>query len=302
MLAGAVILAALVWKLGAGPFLDGLRMIDAWSLAAAVVIGLITTVCCAWRWHLVARGLGVDVPMGTAVAYYYRSQFLNMTLPGGVVGDLHRAVSHGRDVGNVSGGMRAVAWERSAGQAVQLALTIAVLLLLPSPVRSAMPLVGLSVVLIVLALLLLGRTEPESETSRWARARAVMVSDLRQGLLATSAWPGIALASAIVVTGYAATFAVAARTAGLTISTMRLLPLALLVLLAMTIPLSIGGWGLREGAAAWVFTLAGLSAAEGVSTAVVYGVLVLVASLPGAVVLTTTWLRRAPADSGGPHE
>jgi uncharacterized membrane protein YbhN (UPF0104 family) len=120
--------------------------------------------------------------------------------------------------------------------------------------------------------------------------------------LATSAWPGIALSSAIVVTGYVATFLVAARTAGITMSTMRLLPLALLVLLAMTIPLSMGGWGLREGAAAWVFTLAGLSAAEGVSTAVVYGVLVLVASLPGAVVLAITWLRRAPAVSGGTHE
>ena len=84
---------------------------------------------------------------------------------------------------------------------------------------------------------------------------------------------------------------------------MRLLPLALLVLLAMTIPLSIGGWGPREGAAAWLFTMAGLSAAQGVSTSVVYGVLSLVASLPGAVVLLVAWLRRPTATSyGGAHE
>ena len=41
-------------------------------------------------------GLGVEVPLRDAVAAYYRSQFLNATLPGGVVGDVHRAVRHGR--------------------------------------------------------------------------------------------------------------------------------------------------------------------------------------------------------------
>jgi hypothetical protein len=55
---------------------------------------------------------------------------------------------------------------------------------------------------------------------------------------------------------------------------------------------SVGGWGPREGAAAWAFGAAGLGAERGVATAVVYGVLVLVASLPGAVVLVLAWLGR----------
>jgi hypothetical protein len=59
----------------------------------------------------------------------------------------------------------------------------------------------------------------------------------------------------------------------------------LLILIAMGLPLNVGGWGPREGVAAWAFGAAGLTADLGVSTAVVYGVLVLVASLPGAVVL-----------------
>ena len=63
--------------------------------------------------------LGVDCRCRAAVAAYYRSLFLNTTLPGGVVGDVHRGVSHGRDVGDVGRGLRAVAWERSAGQVVQ---------------------------------------------------------------------------------------------------------------------------------------------------------------------------------------
>jgi hypothetical protein len=69
-----------------------------------------------------------------------------------------------------------------------------------------------------------------------------------------------------------------------------MLPIALLVMAAMVLP-SIGGWGPREGVTAWAFGAAGLGAHQGVSTAVVYGVMVLVASLPGAAVLLAAWLR-----------
>ena len=129
---GAAILAVLVWRLGTGPFIAGLRTVNAWSLLAAVAITLGTTVLSAWRWTIVARGLGVGIPLPSAIAAYYRSQFLNTALPGGVLGDVHRGVRHGQDVGDLGRGLRAVAWERTAGQAVQVTLTVCVLLVLPS--------------------------------------------------------------------------------------------------------------------------------------------------------------------------
>jgi hypothetical protein len=58
-----------------------------------------------------------------------------------------------------------------------------------------------------------------------------------------------------------------------------------LSLLAMGLRLNVGGWGPREGVTALAFGAAGLGAAQGLTTAVVYGVLALVASLPGALVL-----------------
>jgi hypothetical protein len=45
--------------------------------------------------------------------------------------------------------------------------------------------------------------------------------------------------------------------------------------------------------AAWVFGAAGLGAQRGVATAVVYGVMALVASLPGAAVLVVAWFGRS---------
>ncbi len=296
LLSGAAILAVLVRRLGTGPFLDAVGRINAWSLTAAAGIALLTTVCCAWRWSLVARGLGVDVPLPAAIAAYYRSQFLNTTLPGGVLGDVHRGMSHGRDVGDVGLGLRAVAWERVAGQLVQAVLTVLVLLVLPSPVRSSVPAVAAAGVAGAAGALLLVRILADGGTSRAASALRTVVADVRCGVLTRRALPGIVLASAVVVAGHAATFVIAARAADATVSTARLLPLAALVLLAMSVPTNIGGWGPREGAAAWAFAAAGLGAAQGVTTAVVYGVMALVACLPGAgVLIVSQWRRRSAA-------
>ena len=285
-----VVLAVLVWRLGTGPFLDGVRAVDGRALAAATSLAMLTTVGCAWRWKIVARGLGMYVSLPAAVAAYYRSQFLNVTLPGGIVGDVHRGVSHGRDVSDVGRALRAVVWERSAGQAVQAVLTVAVLLALPSPVQSSMPVVAIALIVVLLGVGLLARARPGGGRSAWARIRGAAAGDIRDGLLARRAWPGIALASALVVAGHAVTFLIAARTAGTTAPPSRMLPLALLVMLAMVLP-SVGGWGPREGVTAWVFGAAGLGAQHGVATAVIYGIMVLVASLPGAAVLVVAWFR-----------
>jgi hypothetical protein len=81
-----------------------------------------------------------------------------------------------------------------------------------------------------------------------------------------------------------------------TTSLARLLPLAMIVLLATALPTSIGGWGPREGVAAWLFAAAGMGASQGIATATVYGVMVFVASLPGSVLLTATLIRRGRTD------
>lgn len=278
---GAAVLGLLVWRLGGGPFRTGLRSVDAASLALATALTVGTTGCSAWRWCLVARRLGIELPFPTAVAAYYRSQFLNSALPGGVLGDVHRGIANGRDARDVSRGLRAVAWERTAGQAVQLVLTALVLIGLASPVHDAMPAVlggaGLAAVIVVLAL----RRLPATGGSRWARAVRTTSADLRA---IRPAGVGIALTSVGVVLGHVAVFVVAARAVGVDVSLARLAPLTLLVLLATSVPLNIGGWGAREGAAAWAFGAAGLGAQQGVAVATAFGVLAFVATLPGALV------------------
>jgi uncharacterized membrane protein YbhN (UPF0104 family) len=293
----AAVLAAVIWRLGSGPFLAGVRALDGRVLLAAAAIFLVTTVSAAWRWKIVAGGLGVALSLPTAVAAYYRALFLNVTLPGGVAGDIHRGVSHGRDVQDVGLALRAVVWERTAGQVVQVVLTISVLFVLPSPVRSSMPFVAAALVAAAVVVILVVRVQPRRR-SWWARARNAVVADIRGGLLHKNALPAVALASTVAVLGHVATFLIAARAAGVTAPISQLLPLAFISMMAMVLP-SIGGWGPREGVTAWVFSAAGLGADRGAATAVAYGVMVLAASLPGGLVLVVEWLSRRRASRPG---
>lgn len=255
VLGGAALLGLLVAHVGARPFTDALAHVDARAMALALVVNALTTVCCARRWMVVSAAMGADPPpLGTAVAAYYRSQLVNATLPGGVLGDVHRGVRH-RLGGGVATGLRAVVWERSAGLLVHAGTTVLVLLLwfAPPTVRSwTLPLVVL--------------------------VAGLLVAGLRSGLREVWALSLVAMA------GHVLLFVVAARTAGVVLPLSTLAPVAMVVLLASVVPTNIAGWGPREGAAAWIF--AGVSsAAEGVTVSVVYGVMVMVAVLPGVLVV-----------------
>jgi uncharacterized membrane protein YbhN (UPF0104 family) len=303
LLGGAGILAALVWRLGTGAFTDALHLVNGASILAALAIGLFTTVLSAWRWCLVARRLGLRLPLGQAVSDYYRALLLNAVLPAGVLGDVDRAVRHGRDSGDVGRGVRAVVLERTAGQIVVLVLGSAVLLTRPGLVAAMAHafLPGRTAVTAILAAVLTGlaaltgwvllRRRRRSAGAKGGGALATGLADARLGLLGRGTWPGVVLLSAAGLAGHVTLFVVAARVAGSTAPVLTLVPPLVLALLVMGLPVNIGGWGPREAASTLAFGAAGLGAAQGLATAVVYGVLTLVSSLPGVVVLVLPPLR-----------
>lgn len=294
--AGGTVLWFLVRLVGAAPFEDGVRAVTWPAVVAAGTLTVLTTLWSAWRWRVVARALGIELGLPGATGAYYRSLFLNSVLVGGVIGDVHRAVTHGRRSGDVSRGMRAVAWERLWGQVVQAGLTAVLLLTLPSPVRPALPYVLAGIAAVAGAAALVMRGAARRGRSRLARTIKAASVDLRGQLLVPQIWPRLVLASVLVVAGHTATFVVAARVAGCTAPLGELVALLMVVQTAGSIPLTIGGWGPREGAAAWAFAAAGLGAATGITVATLYAVLMLAAVAPGAALLLGDVVRRG----GGP--
>jgi len=304
--ATGILFALLAWHIDLGALASRFADIEPlWALAA---LGLTVpqVVLSAWRWRLTARRIGLSLGLQAAVREYYLATFLNQVLPGGVLGDATRAWRHARIQTDPGDAWHAVLIERASGQLSLALVTLIALGCAPTlrqglvdtiagavtPAAVVVLIAGLA--LVVAALCGLGIVQPI-----WARAAPAarlqrFIGHLRDNLFTSKVSLAQFASSVLVVATYVAVFVLCARAIGVERPLTELWVLVPPVLMVMAIPLSVAGWGLREGAAALVWMLAGLSASEGVAISLAYGAIVLVSSLPGAVVLL---MRRSPAST-----
>ena len=255
--------------------------------------GSVSRWCFHWfRWPcqpgggvFTAERLGIDLPFGDALREYYLSVFLNQVIPGGVVGDVSRAWRHARhqDDSRVLGGsaVRAVILERASGQVVMTAVTVLSLAVMPITLGAAwwLAVVGIGAVTVGLGV---ASRRLGSSARGWL---GTFWGDARRALLSRDAAPVQIATSGVVVSCYIGTYLLSARAIGIETSLLVLAPLVAPVLVTMLVPVTIAGWGVREGAAALLWGIAGLTAIDGVAISVAYGVLVLLSTLPGGVLL-----------------
>lgn len=252
-----------------------------WIIAALAALTL-QTLLSALRWQLTASRLGISLERGAAVREYYLSQIVNQTLPGGVLGDAGRAYRARSDAGLATSGL-AVVFERLAGQ-IALMLVFAIGLLVAPWVPGGVDVPAWALVLlftIPLCCALVARSAkrilpPAVQRMPKAFAHAVCAREVRlvQGALSI----GTAVCNV-------AAFAFCAIAVGLPLSVAAALVLVPIVLLSMLVPLTVSGWGLREGAAAALLPLAGGTVAGAMATSVAFGLAVFTAALPGLLVL-----------------
>lgn len=255
----AGLLVSLVRVFGTAPFAAGLDALTVPSVAAALGLGAIGTAAQAQRWRLVSSGYRMHLPLGGAVGQCYEASFLNAVLPGGLAGDAVRTARQRSayrtgwlsSIGSVLG-------ERLAGTVI--VLLAAAVALVGADWRFAVA-AGLgAVLLLVVARPSLRRLPRRSALAVWA--------------LSVLGWAS-----------YAALFAVSSALTAPDVSPLHVAALAAISLAGMSIPLSVGGWGPREGIAALAFMMFGYPGSLGLEVSVGYGLLALVSVLPGAVLL-----------------
>jgi uncharacterized membrane protein YbhN (UPF0104 family) len=281
------LLALLAWWLDAGAVLSRLAGFDVrWALVG-IAISLPQIALLAFRWRFTAGRLGLDLPFGLALREYYLAIFLNQVLPGAVVGDVSRAWRHGREdpEHGIGPAARAVILERASGQLVMGVVAADSLVSLPlaftaAPATVALAVCGVGVA--VVGAFLVFRRRPRTGLL------ATLGRDTYTALLARDALPVQLLSSTLVVGTYLATYVVAARAVGVSTPLWTLLPLVAPVLLSMLVPATVAGWGVREATAAALWGAVGLTVVDGVAISAAYGILVLLSSFPGALVLLSS--------------
>lgn len=285
-----LVIGFVIRSIDSGELWQELARFSPYVLVPALALTVFQVALSAWRWRYTVERLGLPLAYGVAVREYYLATFLNQVLPGGVLGDVNRAWRHGSGAGERLSAVHGVAIERLSGQLVlALVVVISGIWLLGSGRVAAGQLnggllLGAGVIGAFLALWLALKTGLAAYLQRLRR-------DLYESLLNRTVLPVQIGSSLLVLASYLGVFLCLAWGAGYIESTESaaiIVSLGSILLLSMVVPLTVAGWGIREGAAALLWPMAGLPAEQGVALSVGYGALVLVSSLPGAAFFRPT--------------
>jgi glycosyltransferase 2 family protein len=266
------------------------RLDPLWVLPA-LVLSVLQIMLLAWRWRFTAQRLGVGMPYRHALGEYYLGVLLNQVLPGGILGDVSRAWRHAVASARRRTAIHAAVLDRVVVQSVMLTVAVASLFTIPGLRHgtagwACAGLLGTAAVAI--GWLILRGPFPALRS-----AVREFGADARRALLPAKVLLIQAGTATLVMGANLVLYITAARMLGAETPLATLLPLIAPVLLVMMLPISIAGWGVREGAAAVLWGLSGLEVAEGVAIAVAYGLLFLLAALPGVLPLLRVTLGRA---------
>ncbi len=291
LIVSAGCLAALLWWSDAAEVLARLRGADATWIALAVLAVTVATFSMASRWKITAAAFDIRLSYPRALREYYLAQLINTVLPGGVAGDVTRAVRT-RGEADLTRAAQSVIAERILGQIAVLSLMFAgfaLALLVPGGADWAnfgwvviLTLTGCGVAGLILA-------RRDNATGRFA---AQVLSLLRR--------PALVLHGVVSTVCLIFGFYACARAIGVALPFEAWATLIPLVLCAMLIPLSVGGWGWREGAASALFPIIGASSSSGIATGITYGVVVFVAALPAGAILLVQSFSENHSSEGKP--
>ena len=250
------------------------------------------------RWHTILVRLGANPSIRASVRLFYISAFFNSYLWGAVGGDVLRAwLTTG---GGVSGktAVNSVILDRVAALA-----GVAILVLVTGPiflsrVGTTLPMyipIGLSAAgLIGIGMVaFLDRLPISWLGKRIVRFLQSLASSVRVVFFETkSVLPVIGLAIAAQIALGAATYAMAASI-GINVSAIDCIVLMQPVALVANLPISVGGWGVRETAVVLLFGLVGVPSSAALVLSLQLGLLSLFVVLPGGIL----WLFFARATS-----
>lgn len=256
-------------------------------LLMGLTLATLSTVLAAYRWGRITRILGLATGWRFYLSSYFKGSFFNQALPGSIGGDAVRIIDLHESGRNWSESFYAVFIDRIAGLAGLLIINLLALAampnFLPSSFSAAIALICLSgltllwVVFILKRIGFLRRLKILAKPVELSNAFWMVYSTKREAFIQIGISVLVHLFSVLCIFSLA-------RAVRLDYEPWIYCLLMPPVFLMMIIPVSLAGWGVRESIMVTLFSLIGADKAAILAVAMLYGVTVIVASLPGAIV------------------
>jgi uncharacterized membrane protein YbhN (UPF0104 family) len=271
---------------------DRLSQIDpAWFVAMLAVLWLQIALL-ALRWRQIVHVAGAALRPETALRYTLIAMFFNQTLPSTVGGDAARVLLLGRSGAGWKIAGYSVLIDRGVGLFALAALVVICLpwslTLVVNPVgRVMLVTIGFGSIAAT-AMFLATALIPARATDRFWITRHL--ADLaRMSVKLCRSFASLAALAALSLAIHVLTVAVvweAAKSVSVPLDFLQALFVVPPVMLVATAPVSIAGWGVREGAMIAAFSYAGLMDHDGLVVSLLFGIATLIAGVAGGL----TWI------------
>ncbi len=271
--------------------------------AAAVLVLLASFVVGAVRWHVFLRAAGIESPVSGAVRAYLIGTFTNNFLPSQVGGDVTRAWIVSRPGTRVRAATTVV-----IDRATALVCLVVVAWLAyasdPAPVSGQLAaalgaatglLVAAGLAVVLLVRLRAGRRRLPARPREWfLEARRALEACLQGPVVRRTLLVGLGFQGLVVLAAW-----LVARSIALGVPFSVLAVTLPPVLIATMAPISIAGFGVREGTFVLLLGYAGVSATDATVFSLLAAAAFAVASLPGALALVVRARRRGETAGSG---
>ena len=239
--------------------------------------------CCTvlfqiWRWHIVTKSLGCEVGINSIINIFFSATFSGLILPSSLGGDAIRMLLLKQYGLSSRQAMVSVGMDRIAGLLSLLFLVLIVhTVFYFNGVRSPIIVSGLLLSMFIWCgiVLVLFCLRYEHKFARWPLANFAfsLLGDFKT--VNFRRYPGLAtgLLSLAIQLFCSVSIYFIARALQLPISLWVTVALVPVVMLATAIPISVAGWGVREGAMVLAFAVVGVSAEDALMTSLVFGAL-----------------------------
>lgn len=282
-----VILTFLTWRFRND--IPSLSVVDRIAVLEVALLLLLQPALIALRWRVLLRQYDSRASYLSLLSITWVAVFANQFLPAGVGGDAVR-IFYAHRLGNSLGGATASVLMDRIFALVALVLLIVVLApWLPAPLDpSIITLLG---VLCVFCLMGLGAVSfavnrDFHEKIQWPPAKRL--AEIVHYVLRALRYPKqsmlVTLVSVLVHLISLAAFLLILEGVGVRAERMPFLAITALLVFVQIIPISVGGWGVREIAAVSLFGTLGVAPGSALLVAIVVGLCYAIASLPGAVI------------------
>ena len=275
------------------------RLQSGW-VALAVFLLTIQVALLAARWRKIGAACGANLPFILALQISFIATFFNQVLPSTVGGDGMRIWLFARKGAGWARAAYSVLIDRIAGVFVLAIIVIACLpltfSLIHDPIaRGVLLVIGVGVITGTLVFVLIGQRFRQwfdlwtvtRHLAAASRITSALCSSHRN--VATVFACSVAIHLITVAAAWCCTKAIASP-----VSFVQILLLMPPVLLIVSMPISIAGWGVRESSLMLAFAHAGLAQGDGLAISILFGVVSFIVGMAGGIVWIAYGLQLRP--------